>query len=43
MSKNDGYITYNEHVAFWGSLLSNFGECFFELDGRHSNGPNRLL
>lgn len=32
-----GYKIYEKHVAFWGSLLSNFGPCFFELDGRKYN------
>ena len=27
-----GYVIYNKHVAFWGSPLSNFYPCKFDLD-----------
>ena len=27
-----GYVVYNKHVAFWGSPLSNFYPCKFDLD-----------
>lgn len=30
--KDLGYKVYNKHVAFWGSPLSNFYPCEFELD-----------
>lgn len=32
-SKDKGYKVYKNHVAFWGSELSNFYPCKFELDG----------
>ena len=30
--KDLGYKVYNKHVAFWGSPLSNFYPCYFDLD-----------
>lgn len=32
-SKDKGYVVHKQHVAFWGSELSNFYPCNFELDG----------
>ena len=31
--KDEGFIIYDKHVAFWGSEFSNFYPCRFEFDG----------
>lgn len=31
--KEEGFIVYDKHVAFWGSEFSNFYPCRFEYDG----------
>ena len=30
--KDLGYKVYDKHIAFWGSPLSNFYPCEFDLD-----------
>ena len=32
--KDLGYKVYDKHVAFWGSPLSNFYPCEFNLDDK---------